>query len=49
MDGSEKMRLGSKETENREIESKGKKCFQWDGTLTVGPICAKELQIAIGN
>ena len=49
MDGSEKTRLGSKETENREIESKGKKCFQWDETLIVGPICAEELQIAIGN
>ena len=44
MDGSEKMRLGSEETEKREIENKGKKCFQWDKTLTVGPVCAKELQ-----
>ena len=38
------MRLGSKETEKKEIESKGKKCFQWDGTLTVGPVCVEELQ-----
>ena len=37
------MRLGSKETEKKEIESKGKKCFQWDGT-TVGPVCVEELQ-----
>ena len=34
----------SKETKKREIKSKGKKCFQWDGTLIVGPVCAEELQ-----
>ena len=41
---SEKMRLGSKEMGKREIESKGKKFFLWDKTLTVGPVCAEELQ-----
>ena len=42
--GSEKMRLGSKEMEKREEESKGKKFFHWDRTLTVGPVGAEELQ-----
>ena len=42
-DGSKKMRLGSKETEKREIENKGKKCFQWD------PFVLKNYKIAIGN